>query len=321
MDTQNPPWLLLVISLPTNSATGRMRIWRALKSMGCGALRDGAYLLPHSAIREQQLKDLSVETVREGGSAWLLSVHAHSIDDLDAYRALFDRSADHVDLRQTFTDAKKTLADLTAQEINRLLRKLRRDYEALKAIDYFPDATSRQTDSLWMDFVSSAELLVSPGEPKAIKASIPQLDRNAYQGRVWATRANLWVDRVASAWLIHRFIDKNARFLWLDAVKDCPPDALGFDFDGAAFTHIGDKVTFEVLLASFGLDDERSLQRLGKMVHALDVGGAFVPEASGFEAMMAGARQRAIGDDQLLSEIGTVLDSLNAHFSQPEMTT
>ncbi len=120
---------------------------------------------------------------------------------------------------------------------------------------------------------------------------------------------------MASAWLIRRFIDPDAHFLWLETPSDCPSDALGFDFDGAAFTHIANRVTFEVLLASFGLDLDRGLQRLGMMVHALDVGGAFVPEAHGFESMMAGARQRAIDDDQLLAEISMALDSLYAHFS------
>jgi hypothetical protein len=74
-------------------------------------------------------------------------------------------------------------------------------------------------------------------------------------------------------------------------------------------------VTFEVLLVSFGLDDDPALLRLGEMVHALDVGGAPVPEAIGFEAVMAGARQRALDDDRLLDEMGHVLDSIYAHFA------
>ena len=138
-----------------------------------------------------------------------------------------------------------------------------------------------------------------------------------YQGRLWATRRHLWVDRVASAWLIQRFIDPHARFLWLDTPADCPPDALGFDFDGATFSHVGEQVTFEVLLASFGLENDRGLARLGAMVHALDVGGTATPEAGGFEAVLAGARKRWPDDDALLADIGGVLDSLHAHFSSP----
>ncbi|SOZ38418.1 Protein ChrB (fragment) [Cupriavidus neocaledonicus] len=104
-------------------------------------------------------------------------------------------------------------------------------------------------------------------------------------------------------------------FLWLDSPAECPDDALGFDFDSATFTHVGERVSFEVLLSSFGLESDRELSRLGTMVHALDIGGLSVPEASGFEAMLGGARGRLKDDDALLAEIGTVLDSLYAHFS------
>ncbi|MES2069299.1 MAG: chromate resistance protein ChrB domain-containing protein [Pseudomonadota bacterium] len=315
MNTIPERWLLLIVSLPTHSATARMRIWRALKSLGCGALRDGVYLLPAAPLHQQQLNELSEETLREGGSAWLLTVDAQSAGDNEAYRGLFDRSSECAELQQALAAARKTLTGLTPQEINKLLRKLRRDYDALRAIDYFPNEASAQTEAVWMDFVNVAELMLSPGEPHAVAGSIPRLDLDAFQNRTWATRRRLWVDRVASAWLIRRFIDPGARFLWLEAPADCPPDALGFDFDGASFTHIGERVSFEVLLASFGLEQDRGLLRLGAMVHALDVGNGFVPEAGGFEAMLNGARQRAADDDQLLAEISLVLDSLHAYFS------
>jgi hypothetical protein len=315
MNTSLKTWLLLVISLPTTSATARMRIWRALKALGCGALRDGVYLLPDATALKQQLSELSEETVREGGSAWLLTVQAQSDSEGDSYRALFDRTAEHAEFAAALSLARKTLAGLTSQEINRTLRKLRRDHEVLTTTDYFPNDASLHSQTAWMDFVSVAETLLSPGEPQAIDAEVPRRDSAGYQGRTWATRHHLWVDRVASAWLIRRFIDTSARFLWLETPADCPPEALGFDFDRAAFTHIGDRVTFEVLLVSFGLDQDRGLARLGAMVHALDVGGTFVPEAAGFEAMLTGARQRAGDDDQLLAEMSVVLDSFHAHFS------
>ncbi len=308
-------WLVLIVGLPTNSATARMRIWRALKALGCGALRDGAYLLPGRDAQKQQLSDLADETIREGGNAWLLTVHSQSDQESAAYRALLDRTDDYAQVLDSLSAARKTLAGLTPQEINRVLRKVRRDYDAVRAIDYFPNDASTHAEAAWMDFLNAAQTLLSPGEPHAIDADIARRDQAAYQGRTWATRRHLWVDRVASAWLIRRFIDRDARFLWLETAADCPPDALGFDFDEAAFTHIGELVTFEVLLASFGLDQDRGLLRLAALVHALDVGGGFVPEASGFEAMLAGVRQRAADDDQLLEEMSVVLDSLHAHFS------
>jgi hypothetical protein len=126
-------------------------------------------------------------------------------------------------------------------------------------------------------------------------------ERNRYRGRTWATREHLWVDRVASAWLIRRFVDPEARFLWLKRIKNCPKKAVGFDFDGAEFTHVGNKVTFEVLLTSFGLEHDAGLARVGALVHHLDVGGIPVAEGAGLATIMAGARSSQPDDDALMN--------------------
>jgi hypothetical protein len=293
-----------------------MRIWRALKALGCMALRDGAYLLPAHADREQDLQDLAEECIREGGSAWLMAIAPRSADEDAAYRQLFDRAGDYAELRKSWKEANRTLKSLSATEIMRLHRKLQREYEAIRAIDYFPGEASKEGEAAWMDFNRRIEGLLSPDEPHEVSGDIPRLDQGEYQGRVWATRRRLWVDRVASAWLIRRFIDRAARFQWLATPSDCPKRALGFDFDGATFTHVADRVTFETLMASFGLEDDAALMRLAAMVHQLDVGGEPVPEAVGFEAVMAGARERLADDDALLTEISGVLDSLYAHFQR-----
>ncbi|MES2047049.1 MAG: chromate resistance protein ChrB domain-containing protein [Pseudomonadota bacterium] len=313
-------WLLFIVSLPTISGTARMRIWRSLKSLGCAALRDGAYLLPDRTEQKQALIDLSEETVREGGVAWLLTVQPQSDAESATYLALFDRGNDYVEWQKNLAETRKSLADALPVDITKALRKFRRDYDVICSIDYFPNEASAQAQAAWMDFVQLADSILSPGEPHAVSAAITLLDQNQYQGRTWATRKGLWVDRVASAWLIRHFIDREARFLWLESVTACPPDALGFDFDGASFTHIGERVSFEVLLASFGLESDRGLLRLAAMVHVLDVGEGFVPEASGFEAMLAGARQRAQDDDHLLAAVSIVLDALYLHFSNDSPT-
>ena len=314
-ETKSNTWLLLIVSLPSSSATARMRIWRSLKALGCGLLRDGVYLLPDRPQAREELQQLSDETVSEGGSAWLLTVSATRTQQ-EVFRSLLARDEDYVDLRESLAEARKTLDRSGPQDIARLLRRLRRDYEALRAIDYFPNEASAQAETDWMDFVNAAEAILSPGEPHSVSVPIPRLRMQDYQGRLWATRAHLWVDRVTSAWLIRRFIDSEARFLWLASPNDCPKDALGFDFDGAAFTHVGDRVSFEVLAASFGLDDDRGIARLGAVVRALDTGGIFVPEASGFQAILAGVRQRAPDDNALLAEMSKVLDALYFHFSK-----
>lgn len=311
-------WLLLVVSLPSSSATARMRIWRNLKALGCGALRDGVYLLPETPLHRQALQDLADETIREGGSAWLLTINSTPGTEEEAFRGLFDRDSEYAELAKTCAEARKQFPGSSVQEINRLLRKLRREYEAVRVTDFFPGEASREAELVFMDTTAAAEALLSPDEPHAVKAEIRRLSPADYQGRLWATRRHLWVDRVASAWLITRFIDRGARFLWLETPVDCPSDALGFDFDGARFTHVDDRVSFEVLAASFGLEYDRALTRLGSLVHTLDVGEGYAPEAAGFEAVLSGIRQRSSDDDQFLAEASVVLESLYAHFAKDQ---
>lgn len=316
MTQSEESWLLLVVSLPSSGATARMRIWRGLKALGCAAMRDGAYLLPGAPAHAQALQALADDCLREGGSAWLMAVQPRSADEAGAFRHLFDRHTDYAELREAWKAANAGLAGLAPAELTRLQRKLQREFDALRAIDFFPGEAAVEAQAAWTDFAKRIDSLLSPGEPQETSGRIPRLDTAHYQGRTWATRRRLWVDRVCSAWLIQRFIDRQARFQWLAQPSDCPSDALGFDFDGAAFTHVGNRVSFETLMASFGLEGDAALLRLAAIVHALDVGGDPVPEAKGFEAVMSGARERLSDDDALLAEMGTVLDSLYVHFQR-----
>jgi hypothetical protein len=64
------------------------------------------------------------------------------------------------------------------------------------------------------------------------------LQQQDFQNKIWATRKRPWVDRLASAWIIQKFVDPQAKFIWLEHPNDCPKHALGFDFNHAQFTHI-----------------------------------------------------------------------------------
>ncbi|WP_342702910.1 chromate resistance protein [Burkholderia arboris] len=308
-------WSILVLTLPTENATARMRFWRALKAKGCAVLRDGVYLLPYTEEHEGTLHELADAIAESGGAAHLLRAPSLNPSQEQEFRALFDRADDYTTFTRALADARKTLAGQSATELTRLLRRLRKDFDAIQAINYFPGDSATRAEVALQDFVALVDTVLSPGEPHAADRVIRPLAIGEYQRRAWATRQRMWVDRVASAWLIRRFIDAQASFIWLASPADCPADALGFDFDGATFTHVGERVTFEVLLASFGLDKDPALMRLGEIVHALDVGGPAAPEAVGFEAVMAGTRQRTENDDQLLEQMGAVLDSLYAHFT------
>ncbi|WP_173259965.1 chromate resistance protein ChrB domain-containing protein [Paraburkholderia sp. NMBU_R16] len=308
-------WSLLILTLPTENATARMRFYRALKAKGCAVLRDGVYLLPYSEAHEDMLRELADAIAESGGTAHLLRSPSLDASQEQVFRTLFDRESDYDAFIQSLAAARRTIEGQSATELTRLLRRMHKDYEAIRAIDYFPDDAATRAEAAWQDLVALVDTVLSPGEPHPAEHPIRLLSRDQYQGRIWATRQRMWVDRVASAWLIRRFIDSRARFVWLTSPDECPADALGFDFDGAAFTHVGERVTFEVLLASFGLDQDPALLRLGEIVHALDVGGPGAPEAIGFEAVMSGTRKRVDDDDQLLEQMGPVLEALYTHFA------
>ena len=310
-------WLLLINSVSGENKTARQRIWRALRASGAAALRDGVYVLPKSDNARTVFTEQAEEVVSAGGSAHILSFASEDDVQQRELIQLFDRNAEYAEVFGKLDAFKTQIANLDEVEGHRQLAALRRDVAALAAIDFFPGASRRQVESALADAEAALNARFSPDEPHAARGPIPKREKARYRGRTWATRQHLWVDRVASAWLIRRFIDPKAKFLWLKKAKDCPKTALGFDFDGAEFTHIGARVTFEVLVAGFGLDEDRALARLGSMVHYLDVGGIAVPEAAGFGAIMAGARAQQPSDDKLLQAMGTVLDSLYAAYSQP----
>lgn len=312
----NPAWLILIVSLPTQNAAGRMRVWRALKAMGCGVLRDGVYLLPNRPGSRRALQDQAEDVLAGGGNAQILVLDSEDGTQQAVFEGLFDRSGEYAKLIEAIRQA----ADLepASEEPARLrkqLDRLSKDFEALVAVDFFPGEAREQAAVALEDLEHAVAAALAPDEPHAVQRRIERLDPAEYRGRPWATRQRPWVDRLASAWLIQRFIDPEARFLWLASPADCPADALGFDFDGATFTHVGAKVTFEVLLASFGLARDAVLQRLGGLVHYLDVGGIPVPEAAGLESLLRGMRQRLPDDDALLAQAGQVFDSLYLDFS------
>ena len=305
-------WITLIASLPTENATVRMRAWRALKASGAAVLKDGVYLMPERPTCRAVLESVAVDVVAGGGSAYVMVVQEPTNA---GFAALFDRSAEFADLLADLPPIHALLAAGDRAEAARLCRKARKAFGQLAETDFFAAEAQRQVDAALQTLEASIARAAAPDEPQAMPGSIAVLQRAHYQGRTWATRARPWVDRLASAWLIRRHIDPQARFLWLDKPQDCPADALGFDFDGATFSHVQGRVTFEVLLASFA-QEGAALQRLGALVHFLDAGGVQPPEASGVEAVLAGLRASINDDDLLVQAASAVLDALLYHFEQ-----
>jgi hypothetical protein len=302
------PYAALVLSLPSKDKTVRMRIWRALHGIGCGVLRDGVYLLPAGAAQAASFAGLESEVKAAGGFAMTVELNLKTAAQLDRVRALFDRTSEYASLVTRINAAAKSIARLGQPRADTLIKRLRRSLQEIVASDFYPGQASRQAQDALAGLESTVKGLFSSGEPQVAKGRIRRLDPARYQGRVWATRKSPWIDRLASAWLIKRFVDRKARFTWIDKPRDRPKSALGFDFDGAEFTHVGNRVTFEVLLASFGLDADRALDQLGAAIHFLDIGGIPVADAAGLEMILKGARDNARTDDELVLSAAKVFD-------------
>lgn len=304
-------WLLLVINLPGRNPALRMRVWRALKAAGAGMLRDGVYLLPESAPALRTFEEQAALVRAAGGSAQVLPLgepdgHQHG------FQRLFDRSADYSTLLRRIETFHVRMRGLGERRARRELTALRRDGALLVGIDFFPGSARGRLDDALADAESAVAARFSTGEPHATGNKVALRARRDYQSRRWATRRRLWVDRVCSAWLIRRFIDPKATFIWLASPARLPRGAVGFDFDGAEFSHVGNLVTFQVLLASFGLERDSALAHMGLLVNGLDIGGVLLPEAAGFAAILSGARAGTSEDDALIKLVFPVLDLLYA---------
>jgi len=305
-------WLVLTATLPTSPSGLRVRVWRALKTTGAGTLREGVYVLPATAPSVGSLRDLAKTIADAGADAHLLELRARDGAQERAFRALFDRSEHYAELLQAVKEARKGIEAASGVELNKTLRSLEHQLQRVQASDFFPGTESARCIDALSTLRREIELHLSPDEPSPTKAAVPSLSIEDYQGRTWATRKRPWVDRLATAWLVRRFIDKSPSFIWLSDPKKCPKSALGYDFDGAAFTHVGELVTFEVVARSFGLDKEPALARLGQLAHYIDVGGIPLDEAAGIEMVVRGLQAQHRDDDQLLEAAFNFFDTLHA---------
>ncbi|MBF0130895.1 MAG: chromate resistance protein, partial [Alphaproteobacteria bacterium] len=249
-------FIVLFVTLPTKAGTGRVRVWRSLRALGCAALRDGVYLLPEDGERVAALEDVAAEAVAAGGTAEVFRLEGRTPAQGDDLRRLFDRSAEYAGF---VGEVRRFGAGLDREEgrgqIARRLNVLSRRLDQIRDIDFYPGESLRQATAALEETKAAAARILSPDEPSGGPVGpVARLEPADYRGRTWATRRHLWVDRMASAWLIRRHIDPAAAFVWLASPADCRPGWLGFDFDGAAFSHVGTRVTFETLLIAFALE-------------------------------------------------------------------
>ena len=308
-------WLVYVASFPTDDPAARMRVLRTLESLGCAVLREGVYVLPDNQVNRQGLQRLSEHMTRINGSAHILQVTNSDAEQGQTFRSLFDRTGKYQELIKAVEGLRAGFGISDPSAIARVLNKQRREFEAISALDFFTSPLRERTEEVLRGTEAEVRKRMFPDAPKA--GGVTQTGRYYFK-RVWATRKPLWADRLASAWLIRRFIDPEATLLWLDKSQECPSTAVGFGFEGATFSNSRDKVTFQELLASFSLDNSETLARIGTLVHFLDTGGAPVAEAAGVDTLLQGARRRSNSDEELFAESEKTFDLLyEAYFESP----
>ena len=309
-------WLAYITTLPTEDPAARMRVLRTLESLGCAVMREGVFLLPDTPAARQGLSALTDHIARINGSACLLSVTSLDESQTQQFLGFFDRTHKYNELIKTVESLKNAFGIADSVQIKRLLNKHKREYETISTLDFFPSEARERAARTLAEADQAVHTLMFPDEYKKT-GSIDTTGKQYFQ-RIWATRKPLWADQLASAWLVRRFIDPEAKLLWLDKNQECPASAVGFAFTGATFSNSKDKVTFEEILAGFKLEKNTALARIGALIHALNAGDTTVAEAAGVQTLLQGAVRRTESEDQLLAETEMTFDLLyEAYFEAP----
>jgi hypothetical protein len=306
------PLLLLLVGLPPTPSSLRVRVWRRLRALGAVPLKRSAYLLPDTPDRYEDFQWLAQEVQRDGGEATLVRVD--TIENLTAgdVRRLFHEPRDQ-EYRQLAGRYRKLLQALDrkgAAESRRVqdeLARLRKEYQRVRDIDFFDapgGAEVRRLEEAIAMRVRSPETAPRPASTT--------IDLGRVRGRRWVTRPRPHVDRIASAWLIKRFIDPAATFVFAEPAA-FPSDAIPFDAPGVELSHHGEDCTFETLLKRARLRDRR-LTRLAEIVHEADLRDGKYPrdEARGIDAAIRGWLATFTDDHQVLAAGMTLFEGLYA---------
>jgi hypothetical protein len=313
-------WLLLIHQLPAKPAYLRVKIWRRLQGIGAIAVKNAVHVLPMNEETQEDFEWLLREIQEGGGEAFVCE--ARLIDGLSdqEIRTLFDRARD-ADYAQVVKDARNLAKSLrpnaktsTLADVRTQVARLRKRLAEIVAIDFF-GAIGRETAegairTLEARLKEDADVRSKDTAQSAAKP--PETLRN----RTWVTREGVYVDRIASAWLIRRFIDPEAQFKFVSGKGYRPKEGeLRFDMFQAEFTHEGDKCTFEVLLDRCGLKDA-ALRAIGEIIHDIDLkDGKFGrTEVAGIRTLMEGIGAATKDDAQRIARGTEVFNDLYEYF-------
>ncbi len=304
-ETPGGRWLLLIHQLPPKPDYFRVKIWRRLQRIGAVAIKNSVYVLPYTEQASEDFQWVRRDIVAGGGEASVCQ--AAFVDGLsDGQIETLFRGQRDVEYAELARAADELVRERGGEpgDVARLERRL----AEIVALDHFGGSGRRAAEAA----LERARERRAPARRARIAAVAPRSAR----GRTWVTRGGVHVDRIASAWLIHRFIDPAARFRFVAAGEHRPATGeLRFDMFDAEFTHDGDRCSFETLVARFGLADP-ALAAIGELVHDIDCkDGKFGrSETAGFERLIGGIVRRHASDAARLERGAAVLDDLYEAF-------
>jgi len=298
-------WLLFLYALPSGRSSQRVGLWRNLKKLGALPLKTSAYLLPDTPEHHERFQWLATQLRDGGGEATL--IRTADIEGLTTVeiQEMFNeaRAADYEELNRDLTALLRANQRKVSDEFAAVAEKLHTRYAEIQRVDFFESPAKHDTLVLWqkLDRLSG---------PKSKPA--PRVRRADFQGRTWLTRPRPEVDRVASAWLIKRFIDPKAKFVFAPKATDIP-SAVPYDMLDVDFSHHGDDCTFETLLKRFTLED-KALKEISEMVHQADLqDGKFAAvEAEGIHRVLRGLAKLGWTDEKILQHGFVCFDALYA---------
>jgi len=310
-----PKWLFLLHQLPAKPAYARVKVWRRLQSLGAVTVKNAVYALPDNSESREDFAWLAKEITESGGEA--LVCEAELVEGLtdEALRATFV-GARNEDYERIATEARllaerldEEPSDAVAADVAAQAVRLRRQLLETRAIDFFGadgrDAADRS--------VADLDARLQEGSVMSDQAPLPQTPgADALRGKVWVTREAVQIDRIASAWLVRRFIDPAARFKFVPGRAYLPrAGEVRFDMFEGEYTHEGDRCTFEVLLQRAGLHDD-ALAAIGEIIHDIDLkdGKYGREETAGIRIVMSGIAAGKRDDEERLTRGGAVLDDL-----------
>ena len=296
-------WLLLLYGLPTRRSAERVSLWRQLKRLGAVSLKTSAYLLPDTPAHFERIQWLAQEVREGGGDATVIRVTEVEGMRQEQIVQMFNdaRAADYAEVIRDLTRLVEQNKRKRRDSFEADLEKLTGRMEEIKRSDFFDCPRAHVAQML---------LTRAAGLSRGAAKSGPRLSAKRFVGKTWLTRPKPEIDRVGSAWLIRRFIDPKARFVFSsDPAKF--PDALPYDMVDTEFSHHGDDCTFETLVRRFGISD-RALLKIAEMVHEADLEDSMFGrmECVGIDRILKGWARLGLSDEQLLEKGGECFDAL-----------